>query len=173
MTRADVTDVQVLRDLRRRTAKFMQAMAVALTSSDSDVQRVHDWLHSDRLPYWRRQCREREEAYQLARRQWLDAEDQQRPGASRHAPNKTSSIEERVLMQRAQRRRDEAETQLAMVRTWLERIDHTCAPLRHQCRSYALTLHDMGGRALTQLDHLADQVDAYHSFHSPQQKGAP
>ncbi len=163
MSSADLADAQVLRDFRAKLGKFVQTTTAALGGSDGDLRRVLDWMQGEQLPLWKRQLREREEIFQQARRTWLDAENDVRGGLNSRGPHKASSIEERVLMQKAQRRRDEAEEKLEHIRRWLIRIEQDCSPLIAQCRNHDLALRDLGERALAKLERLASDIDTYHT----------
>lgn len=163
MSRADLADVQVIRDFRLKLAAFVQATGASLGGSDADLRRVQDWMQGEQLPHWKRQLREREDAYQSARRAWLEAENDVRGGMNSRGPQKPSSTEERVLMQKALRRRDEAEEKLASIKRWMIRIEQDCSPLLHQCRDHDLALRELGERALTKLDQLSTDIDTYTS----------
>jgi hypothetical protein len=163
MSSADLVDAQVIRDFRSKLAKCVTLATSALDGSDGDLRRVLDWMQGEQLPYWKRQLRDREELFQHARRTWLEAENEVRGGLNSRGPHKASSTEERVLMQKAQRRRDEAEEKLASVRSLLIRIEQDCSPLLAQCRDHDLALRELGDRALAKLARLAGDIDTYHS----------
>lgn len=162
MSGADIANAQVIRDFRMKLARFVTATGAALGGSDNDLRSVQDWMQHEQLPYWKRQLRDREEVYQQARRAWLTAEDEVRGGINSRGPQKPSSGEERVVMQKAQRRREEAEEKLASVKRWILRIEQDCSPLLHQCRDHDLILAELGERALHKLDRMASEIDTYH-----------
>lgn len=161
MSGANIADPEVVRIFRRRLAAFLQTCSAALGGSAGDFVRVQDWLHSDQQGYWKKQIARREEIYQAARRNWLDAEAEVRASHNSRGIDKQSSMEERLLMDRARRSREEAEEKLTVVRRWLIRLGQECGPLIHLCRDHDLALHDQGARALSRLDQLADRVEAY------------
>ena len=163
MSAADLSDPEVIRGFRQQLAGFLANTAAAISGSDREVTRVLDWLRSDQQAHWKRQIRVREEAYQAARRVWLDAESEVRASHNSRGVERQSSIEERLAMDKARRSRDEAEERLALVRRWLIRLEQECAPLVHQCRDHDLSLRDLGGRAVRELDRLAERIDAYHA----------
>jgi len=103
----------------------------------------------------------REEVYQVARRQFLSAEAEVVNAAHTRGPSRASSMEERIVMDKARRRRDEAEEKLATVKRSLIRIDQECEPLVQTCQSIDLALRDMGEKALNRLERMADRVQEY------------
>lgn len=161
MSGAHLSDPEVVRHFRRRMAIFLQTCSAALGGSAGDFVRVQDWLHSEQQSYWKKQIARREEVYQAARRTWLDAEAEVRASHNSRGIDKQSSMEERVLMDRARRSREEAEEKLAVVRRWLIRLQQECGPLIHLCRDHDLALHEQGARALSRLDQIAERVEAY------------
>ncbi len=161
MSGANISDPEVIRIFRRRLAAFQQTCSAALGGSAGDFVRVQDWLQSDQQGHWKKQIAKREELYQAARRTWLDAEAEVRASHNSRGIDKQSSMEERLLMERARRSRDEAEEKLAVVRRWLIRLGQECGPLIHQCRDHDLALHDMSDKAVARLDQLADRVETY------------
>lgn len=163
MSRADLADAQVIRDFRLKLAAFVKATGASLGGSDGDLRRVQDWMQGEQLPFWKRQLREREDIYQHARRAWLEAENDVRGGMNSRGPQKPSSTDERLVMQKALRQREEAEEKLASIKRWMIRIEQDCSPLLHQCRDHDLALREMGERALTKLAQLAIAIDTYHA----------
>ncbi len=161
MSGADLADPEIPRIFRRRLVVFLEASAAAFGGGANDLARTLDWLRAEQQPYWKRRIRETEDAYQQARRAWLDAESEVRSAGQNRGPHKESSFEERLVMDRARRRRDEAEEKLAMVQKCLIRLERDGAPLVHQCRAADFALHDLGAKAVARLDQLAEAVDRY------------
>ena len=166
MSTAHLSDPELLRTFRRRLAEILAGGRAALGGSANDVVRIVDWLRNDQQAYWKRQIRDREEAYQAARREWLVVEAEVNAPASR-GPRRASSIDERVAMDKARRRRDEAEERLEIVRKWLLRIERDCAPLVHVCLGGDLALHELGAKADRRLNGLIAGVEEYLELQNP------
>jgi hypothetical protein len=158
---ANVQDPQVIRELREQLATFLRAAAAALGGRANELARMRDWLRGEQQSQWKRELVKREEAFQVARRQWLEAEAEVTNPMNSRGPRRASSMEERVVMDRARRRRDEAEEKLATVRRCLIRLDQECEPLVQQCQSIDLALRDLGDKALHRLERMADRVQDY------------
>ncbi|MBA3707882.1 MAG: hypothetical protein H0W83_03560 [Planctomycetes bacterium] len=161
MTSANISDPEVIRDFRSHLANFLKLSSAALGGRASDLNRARDWLRTEQLPHWKSQQFRREETYQNARRLWLEAEAAVVEGMTGRGPGKASSIEERVDMDKARRRRDEADEKLALVRRWLVRLDQDGEPLMQACQGHDFDIKDRGARALAQLDHLVESVQSY------------
>jgi hypothetical protein len=161
MTSANISDPEVIRTFRAHLAVFLKMCSAALGSRASELNRTRDWLRGEQLMHWKNQAMRREEAYQNARRLWLEAEAAVTEGMHGRGPGKPSSIEERIDMDRARRRRDEAEEKLALVRRWLVRLDQEGEPLMHACQGHDFDLRERGALALAQLDRLAERVQTY------------
>jgi len=161
MSSANLNDPQVIRDLREHFAHFLRSAGAALGGRANELSRMRDWLRGEQLATWKREVVKREEVYQVARRQFLSAEAEVVNAAHTRGPSRASSMEERIVMDKARRRRDEAEEKLATVKRSLIRIDQECEPLVQTCQSIDLALRDMGEKALNRLERMADRVQEY------------
>lgn len=170
---ANLSDPEVLRAFRRRLATFLQLCAAALGGGTGGLIRTKDWLQAEQQSHWKDQIRRRDEAYETARRAWLEAESDVRAGRHGRGGGKQSSIDERKAMDRARRSREEAEAKLAAVRRWLARLDHDGEPLLHQCRDHDLFLREHGAKALARMDHLIKSVEAYLELPASAGAGMP
>jgi hypothetical protein len=170
---ANLSDPEILRAFRRRLATFLQLCAAALGGGTGGLVRTKGWLQAEQQAHWKDQIRRRDEAYETARRAWLEAEADVRAGRHGRGVGKQSSFDERKAMDRTLRLREEAEAKLAAVRRWIVRLDHDGEPLLHQCRDHDLFLREHGGKALVRLDHLIKQVEAYLELPASAGAGMP
>ena len=161
MSSARLTNPDAIRDFRMHMVSFKEVCESALSGSAAELSRVRDWLRIDQLVHWKKQLIKREEVYQTARRMWLEAEGDTVGAMNKRGPAKPSSMEERILMDRARRHRDEAEEKLALVRRWMLKIEQDGEPLVNQCQSHDFALREECTKAITQLDRLFDQVHEY------------
>ena len=122
---------------------------------------MKDQLRGETLQHWKRQVVRREEEYQAARRIFLEVESDMRDAERRRGPAKQSSVDERVAMDKARRRREEAEEKVAAILRWLVRLDHDGAALSAQCLGHQLDLRELCQRGLHRLDLLYDRVSTY------------
>lgn len=171
MTAARVTGPEVIDGFRPHLATFLKACTAALGARAGELGRLHDWLRGEQLPHWKRETIRREEAYQEARRLWLQAQADVAAGSDGRGPGRAGSHEERLAMDQARRRRDEAEEKLAQVKRWVMRLDQEGGPLVQECLVHDLELRERCTRALTQLERMADRVQDYLDI--PSATGAP
>ena len=147
--------------LRGRVAAFILTTNAAIDGSAQQVGHVMDWLRHEQLPHWKRTLANREEAYQEARRAWLSAEADVRLAAQGRGPGRPSALDEKLDMDKAKRRRDEAEERYHAVRRWLDQVERLSAPLVTTLRGHGFGLADEGARALARLDGMVVAIEDY------------
>ena len=167
MSGADLSDPAVIAAFRVRLIAFLQSGASAIGGGANDLSRALDWLRGEQLAHWKRLLREREEVYQAARRVWSDAEADVRTSGQTRGPRKDSSFEERLTMDKARKRRDEAEEKMEAIRRCLIRLERDGAGLVHRCRGHDLALQHKGAKAVARLDQLLEKVGDYLSVRPP------
>ena len=119
----------------------------------------------NQCPAVRRECKRtlvnREEAYQQARRTWLSAEADVQLSANSRGPGRPSSLEEKIDMDKARRRRDEAEVRLVTVKRCLDLVERQCTPLTTTLRGCDFAVRDEGSKALARLDSMTMAIEDY------------
>jgi len=158
---ADLADPAIIREFRQRLARFQQQVAAAMDGAPTALERAIDQLRNELAPRWKKELGRRQELYTEARRKWLEAESEVKANGRRGSVDRTSAADEQREMNKAQRRCEEAEEKLKLIRTWLFRLDGDGKDLLAHCRDHDLALQDLTGKALVQLDRLADRVDDY------------
>ncbi len=159
MSTARLRDSACLADLRRALALFRTRCAAVLGQAGPALMAMDEHLRLELARHWQRELIRREEAWQEARRAWLAAADEVRhPG---RGPGRASAEDERVAMDRARTRRDQAEERLASIRTWVNRLSSEGGALAHRCRSAALALDDDAQRAIATVDALEAAIATY------------
>lgn len=162
MPGADVRDPEALTELRLAFARFLRTCDGALGGYTSELARVRELLRSEVLTHWRRQVTKHEEVFQEARRQYLEAEQDMRDAEHRRgAAGKQSAIDERLVMDRARRRREEAEAKLALTRTWLLRLDRDGEAAASVCQAQVLGLRERTAEAIARLERLHERLMDY------------
>ncbi len=174
MSSADVRDPQVLHDFRMALARFRKTCDSSLGGHATELARVKDFLRTDLAPHWKRQVNQREEAYQAARRAFLEAEGDIRDAATRRgAAGKQSSIDERIAMDKARRRREEAEEKIVLIGKSMLRLDKEGDALVAQCNGHQLELSEVLAGAISRLDQMHDRILDYLDASRPSGAAAP
>ena len=158
---ANLADPAIIRDFRSRLARFQQQVAVAMDGAPTALTRTIDELRCELAPRWKKELERRRDTYIEARRKWLDAENEVKAKGQRGQVDRSSAMDEQREMNKAKRRVDEAEEKLALIRTWLSRLEGDGKDLLARCRDHDLTLQMLSDKGMTQLDRLADRVDDY------------
>ena len=161
MSNADLRDPRVLTELRSKIAVFLQQVGAAIDGSAQQVRNTADWLRYDLMAECKRTLVNREEAYQQARRTWLSSEADVQLAANSRGPGKPSSLEEKIDMDKARRRRDEAEARLVAVKRCLDLVERQCSPLTTTLRGCDFALRDEGVKALARLAAMATAIEDY------------
>src|SRR5450432_2504349 len=100
---ARIHSVDALSIFRAALIKFAENGNVALTSADSDIDRVLGWLERDQVTYWAGQIRKRHEIVL----RWEDAIRQKRLYKNIDGTTK-SAVDEQKEWQKAKRAEEEA-----------------------------------------------------------------
>jgi hypothetical protein len=158
---ANLADPAIIRDFRGRLARFQQQVVAAMDGAPTALDRALDQLRNELAPRWKKELGRRQEAYAEARRKYLEAEGEVKAKGQRGVVDRTSAADEQREMTRAQRRCEEAEEKLKLIRSWLLRLDGDGKDLLARCRDHDLALQELTGKALVTLDRLADRVDDY------------
>ncbi|MGH7130426.1 MAG: hypothetical protein ACREJO_00560 [Phycisphaerales bacterium] len=158
---ARVTNVDALRDLRGALIVFAQECANALADVDSDAQRTMHWLRSEAPLYWQRQVRERAELLTRAKselyRRQMTAIGDLPPGAT----------DQKINLDVAKRRFEEAEEKLRSVKRWAMAIEREFILYKATVQPLA----DASGRdvplAVARLDRMASSLEDYQQIAPP------
>ena len=167
MAGANLTDPAVLGAFRQRMGEFLSDSHTALGGVVSQFHAVEDLLQGELLTHWKGQLRRREEAYTDARLRYLAARAEVDQNSRGRGGGKQSCDEERMEMQKTQRRRDEAEERIKAIQQWLHRLRQDASPIMIQCRNHDLAISELGAQAMQALERMAVSVEAYHDVRVP------
>ncbi|HEV2947934.1 MAG TPA: hypothetical protein VGX70_11185, partial [Gemmataceae bacterium] len=109
---ARVTSVQAIADFRAALLTFCQEAKEVLASIDMENRRMTDWVERDRLSYWQREIRNRQENVAQAKA------DLFRKQITRISGQNPDFIEERDALRLATYRLEEAEGKVQLCRKW-------------------------------------------------------
>ncbi len=118
---ANVRSIQAIRDFKVALANFAEDARNALSSSEMEVRRTRDWLLRDQLGYWTNQIKRRNEQVSMARA------DLHRRRLSQQGSDAVSDTEQKEAVRLAQRKLEEAELKVKLVKKWGPILEHAIA----------------------------------------------
>ncbi|CAG0990440.1 hypothetical protein PHYC_02266 [Phycisphaerales bacterium] len=163
--RANVRSVKSLLDAKAALHEFSASAKAALSSAQTEIHRVTQWLHSDRPAYWKREIRRREDAVT----QWK-LEIQRKKLIA--APDPASTVFEQRKLTQANARVDSAKQRLAAVHRWQPIWEKEAANRLVMIRSLSEALAvDIPG-AIAKLDRMVAALEGYAAIRAPQPDSA-
>jgi hypothetical protein len=166
MPAARVHTLQVLKDVKAAVVEFSDAVNQTLTSVDSDINRVTQWLTQDRPAYWKAQVRRREDDVTRAQTDIM----RKRIIA---APEPASVVEEQKVLDHVKRRLAGAQRKLENVRRWAPMWEREALLYKTTCRGLAEAIHRDMPAATVRLDQMMASLDAYLRIAVPQTDAPP
>jgi uncharacterized protein YukE len=152
---ADISSPDVIREFRLQFMKFEERAKQAVAGVHSDADRVVEWLRHEQSQYWKQEHRKAEEAVRQARAAYLIA---------RHGSEymkKPSYIEEEKALKRAERRKEEAERKLELVKKWGTVLEQQAQKLMGAVNGFAGLLESTAPMARARLETMAQHLDEY------------
>jgi hypothetical protein len=151
---AQVRSIDAVKAFREALVTFGVDAQAALSSADAEIRRVVDWLHGQ-LQFWQRQVRERQEDVTRAKqalimRRWGHTEGKG-PGTT----------EQEVALRKAQRRLQEAEEKVQVVRRWIQQLPQALIEYEGHARQLSGWLEADLRQGIALLDRRLDALDAY------------
>ena len=153
---AHISSPEIIKRFRARFVEFDTDCRRALEGSRGDVARIEHWLRQEQASYWKRQLRQREEMVEKAKRDYLSA--RYNDGGFQ---GRKSAVDEKKILDRALRLREEAEAKIQAVKRWVMTIDKQVADFSGACLSLASLLDATTPRTLARLDEMLDGLDTY------------
>ena len=162
----NIESPEVIQQFRNHFVLFDKACQQAVSGLKTDIQRTKDWLQREQLQHWKRELRKREEAYQTARRECHRARLQaQRSSESAY-------IEAKKVLDRATRRKEEAEQKIRSLKKWSGFLDHKVGELIGPCLNLSNQLESFTPRALARLDRMVESLEEYFRTVVPESGGS-
>ena len=158
---ANVRSVEAIRDFRIVLTNFAEEARTALSSAEMEVRRTRDWLTRDQLTFWQAQIKRRNELLSMARTELY------RRKLSQQGSDAVSDTEQKEAVRIAQKKLEEAEQRVALIKRWIPVLEHAIA-------EYHATSQPLGDRltgslinGLTLLDRLVGTLEAYLATVAP------
>jgi hypothetical protein len=161
--RAHVTSVDALESFRANLIVYLSKARPALEDVAADVLRMRGWLENDQRAYWEKEVRRRRQALEEAQAALFSA---------KLSTFREAGSVEAMMVQRAKRALDEADTKWRTVKQWHKVFDNRADPLVKQMEKlHAVLAHDMV-QAVSFLTQTINTLDAYARIAPPPATGA-
>ena len=159
---ADVRSIDAIDRFRVSVVEFIDAGRVSITEADSDLDRNIIWLEREQVPYWTRQIRKRQEMVTRAKSDLY--RKQMQSGAN---DGRASVVDEKVALQRAVRRLDEAQSKLQVTRKWTRKLQQQRITFKAAMSGFSVTVdHDLP-HAVGLLKKITENLESYLNLSPP------
>jgi hypothetical protein len=153
--RAHIHSPDVIRDFRAHFIEFVELARRAIDDINRDVTRTQRWLEEEQAVHWKGELRRREELVQRAQSAYTFARLDSSP------LRKTSCIDELKELDRARRRREEADEKLRAIKKWRMAIEQSTARGLGPVHAFGSAVTVQGAKAVARLDRMLDTLEAY------------
>ena len=154
--RADVSDIDAIEQFRARLVRFCEAANAAISAADAEVAGTLTWLESEMVPYWKKAVRDATREVTDAKTKWREKALFKDATGARH-----SAVDEKVLLDRALRKLEDAQARQAAARQQLIKLRRDESSYKGPVGQLA---NFVGGRladAGLQLRHVVEQLEKY------------
>ena len=152
--KARVHAIEAVADLKPAMIKFQEECSAALMGAESDAGRMELRLRTERLPYWKKQIRVRQDELLRAKSE-LIAKQATKDGDQR------SSVEERKAVEKAKRRVEEAQQKYETTRGWLRRLEQEAIKYQSGVQPLKTFLSTEAVRSIAELERMVAALEAY------------
>jgi hypothetical protein len=161
-TSARVTSVQAIADFKVALLAFCQEAKEVLASIEMEIRRMTDWVDRDRLSYWQREIRNRQEEVSQAKA------DLFRKQITRISGQHPDFLEERDALRLATYRLEEAEEKVQKCRFWGGRqLPHAVDEYEAPGRQLASMVEGNPPAIIILLDRVIRSLEAYLDLDTP------
>ena len=157
---AKVTSIAVLREFRPALIKFVEEGRASLIAAEAECNRTLEWLRNDRVRYWKKEIRSREDEINRCKTELLN---KQRSATG----DPRSAVEERKALDKAKFRLSEAKTKSANTKKWLRQLEKEHMQYKGMAQALSGQLTRLEDQALYDLDRMAEALEDYVSMAVP------
>jgi hypothetical protein len=161
-SKARVDSLDTLKTLRAGLLKFIEAADQATLEADAEVGRMLQWVRRGQAAHWQRQIRRRTEQVQIAK------QDLSRKRMSFTASGRPpSTVDEEKALAAAERRLEEAEHKVEVVKVWARRLEKERIAYEASTGPVRSLIQGDLPRAVRELDRMLESLDAYLTLEPP------
>jgi hypothetical protein len=164
---ANVRSVAAIHDFKVALANFAEDARNALSGVESDLRRTRNWLQRDQLTYWQSQVKRRTEDVSTARTEL------HRRRLSQQGSDAISDTEQKENLRMAQRRLEEAERKVVLVKKWAPVLEHAISEYHSAAQPLGDRLTGSLVNSMALLDRMVAMLEAYLAMAPPPTPAAP
>jgi hypothetical protein len=154
-TQARIESPDVIREFRTHFVKFDTRCHQAIGGIQADAQRVSQWLRYEQLSHWKQELRKSEEMVRRAYTAFLLARD------AISVYGKSSCVDEKKALRKAELRKAEVEQKLAAVKRWIPILERETEKLMGPINNLSSILDTASPKALGKLDQMTTNLEEY------------
>jgi hypothetical protein len=164
---ANVRSLQAIRDFRVAMANFGDDARNALSSVEMEIRRTRDWLQRDQYAYWQSQVKRRLEEVSIARTEL------HRRKLSQQGSDAVSDTEQKENLRLAQRRLEEAERKVALIKKWVPILEHAISEYHSAAQPLGDRLSGQFVSSLALLERMVVSIESYLALEAPSAPADP
>jgi hypothetical protein len=158
---ANVRSIQAIHDFKIDLANFAEDARNALTGVESEIRQTRNWLQRDQLSYWQAQVKRRTEDVSTARTEL------HRRKLSQQGSDAISDTEQKENLRAAQRRLEEAERKVALVKKWAPVLEHAISEYHSAAQPLGDRLTGALVSSMALLDRMVKSLESYLAVAPP------
>jgi hypothetical protein len=159
---ANVRSLQAIRDFKVAMANFGDDGRNALSSVEMEIRRTRDWLQREQYSYWQTQVKRRTEEVSIARTEL------HRRRISQQGSDSVSDTEQKENLRLAQRRLDEAERKVALIKKWIPVLDNAIAEYHSAAQPLGDRLTGTFVSSIALLERMVVSIESYLTLAAPE-----
>jgi hypothetical protein len=161
MSSANVKSIEAIHEFRISLTNFSEDARNALGAVEMEIRRTRDWLQRDQLGYWQAQIKRRNEQLSMARTEL------HRRRLSQANSDAISDTEQKENVRLAQRRLEEAEDKVQIVKRWIPVFEHAIAEYHSAAQPLGDRLTGSLQKSLLLLDRMVATLEQYLATTAP------
>lgn len=164
---ANVRSVEAIHDFKVAMTNFAEDARNALSATEMEVRRTRDWLQREQLGYWQAQVKRCNEQLSTARTEL------HRRRLSQQGSDAVSDADQKENVRIAQRRLEEAEQKVALVKRWVPILDHAITEYHASSQPLGDRLTGAMMNSLALLQRTVVTLESYAAMVAPSAEPAP
>jgi hypothetical protein len=158
---AKVNSLEAIKSIRSALAVFIDEAGQSLRATSSEIEMTRNWFR-DQLRYWKGEVEKGREEVEFTKTEL------HRKRVSRSIHDPPADAEYKLLVRQAQRKLDEAEDMVEVVKKWEQSLVYVISQYEGSAAPLADRLNGDLTSALFQLDRMLDALDKYINLAAPE-----